>query len=111
MCLFCHFVCCRTEFAKFVHVDDGKGFELATTFTGADIVRNFEDYGQLEGEMMEFIVSSIKSDPTSNHVFASGKRVLLSSYFAAVKCFCSELFLYYLVYYSYMCLVMYTVSY
>ena len=71
-------------FAKFVHSDDGKGNQIATTFTGADLARNFEDYGQLEGEVMEFIVSSIKSDPTSNHVFASGKRVLLSSYFATV---------------------------
>ena len=58
--------------------------KLQPLFTGADLARNFEDYGQLEGEVMEFIVSSIKSDPTCNHVFASGKRVLLSSYFLTV---------------------------
>ena len=33
---------------------------------------------------MEFVISSFNSDATMSHVFASGKRVLLSSYFVAV---------------------------
>jgi hypothetical protein len=37
--------------------------------------------------LMDFIINSLKVDPSSNHVFASGNRVLLSSYFAAVMCF------------------------
>jgi hypothetical protein len=37
--------------------------------------------------LMDFIINSLKVDPSSNHVFASGNRVLLSSHFAAVMCF------------------------
>ena len=33
---------------------------------------------------MDFVISSFNSDATMSHVFASGKHVLLSSYFVAV---------------------------
>jgi len=33
---------------------------------------------------MDFVISSFNSDATMSHVFASRKRVLLSSYFVAV---------------------------
>jgi hypothetical protein len=61
--------------------------------------------------VMEFIVSSIKSDPTSNHIFASGKRVLLRSYFATVKSFLFCPFSFIIIFYfSFLFLVMYTIS-
>jgi hypothetical protein len=52
--------------------------------SGKDLSSAFDDLGEFEGEMMDFVISQWKSDPTVNHVFASGSRVLLSPYFLTV---------------------------
>jgi hypothetical protein len=52
--------------------------------SGKDLSSAFDDLGEFEGEMMDFVVSQWKSDPTVNHVFASESHVLLSPYFLTV---------------------------
>jgi hypothetical protein len=52
--------------------------------SGKFLPSTFDDLGEFEGEMMDFVISQWKSDPTLNHVFASESRVLLSPYFLMV---------------------------
>jgi hypothetical protein len=52
--------------------------------TGNDLFLAFGPFGQLEGEMMNFIINQWKADPARNHVFSSGSRVILPSYFLTV---------------------------
>ena len=52
--------------------------------TGKDFHLAFGPLGQLEGEMMNIVIDNWKSDPLRNHVFVSGRRVLLPSYFLTV---------------------------
>lgn len=61
------------------------GEDVDTQFEGRDLVRAFDDIGEFEGEMIDFIISHWKSDPTMNQAFASGSRVLLSPYFLTVN--------------------------
>ena len=64
---------------------DSWGDSIETQFTGNDLAKAFDEFGELEGEMMDVIISAWKADPLRNHVFASGKHVLLTPNFLAVR--------------------------
>ena len=64
---------------------DSWGDSIETQFTGNELAKAFDEFGELEGEMMDVIISAWKADPLRNHVFASGQRVLLSPNFLSVR--------------------------
>lgn len=67
-----------------MHGKDSFGDDYETELTGKDFLEAFGAGGQLEGEMMNFLIHQWKADPIRNHVFASGTRVLLPAYFLTV---------------------------
>jgi hypothetical protein len=73
------------NYCRFVHGKDTFGDDIESLFTGKELAKAFGDLGELEGEMMSYIICQWKEDPTQNHVFASGTRVLLSPYFLTVN--------------------------
>jgi hypothetical protein len=92
--LICCFCPCSKILCDFDHGTDSTGAIVPMKFAGKDFVCNFDDYQQLRGEMMHYVISQWKSDPLKNAVFASGSHVLLSPYFISVifsffKCTCS----------------------
>ena len=68
------------------------GDELETIFTLDDLAKVFDEYGEIEGELMGFIISHWDVDNTYNHSYASGTRVLLSPYFMMVTIYILSLF-------------------
>ena len=79
------FLYCRTHFCQFFHYVDSFGDSIETQFNGKDLVKAFDEFGELEGEMMDVIISAWKADPLRNHVFASGSRVLFGTNFLTVR--------------------------
>ena len=75
---------CRYDICRFVHAKDSWGDDIDTTMTSDELARAFDDLGQIEGDIIDQVIKSWKSDPTTNHVFASGSRVLFSPYFVTV---------------------------
>ncbi|KAM0902651.1 hypothetical protein ACQ4PT_019177 [Festuca glaucescens] len=69
------------NYCRFVHGKDTFGDDIESLFTGEELATAFGALGELEGEMMSYIICQWKEDPTQNHVFASGTRVLLPPYF------------------------------
>ena len=64
---------------------DSWGDSIETQFNGNELAKAFDEFGELEGEMMDVIISSWKAGPLRNHVFASGQHVLLSPNFLQVR--------------------------
>ena len=59
-----------------------------TEITGKELARVFDEFGQIDGELMEIIIRNWKIDNTYSHMFDSRTRVLLSPYFIMVINFC-----------------------
>lgn len=79
------FLYCSAYFCRFFHYVDTFGDSVETQFHGKELAKAFDEFGELEGEMMDLIISAWKADPLMNHVFASGSRVLLSPNFLTVR--------------------------
>ena len=47
---------------------DSWGDSIETQFTGNELAKAFDEFGELEGEMMDVIISTWKADPLRNHV-------------------------------------------
>lgn len=75
---------CSQVYLSLFHGKDSFGDNYETKMTGKDFHLAFGPLGQLEGEMMNIVIDNWKSDPLRNHVFVSGRRVLLPSYFLTV---------------------------
>ena len=78
---------------RFVHGVTRDGDELEIIFTFDDLAKVFDEYSEIECELMGFIISHWKVDNTYNHSYASGTRVLLSPYFMTVTIYILSLFL------------------
>lgn len=76
---------CSKVFCKFLHGKFSDGVDFYTEITGSDLAKAFDDCGEFEGEMMDFLISHWKADPSMNHAFDSGARVLMSPYFLTVQ--------------------------
>jgi hypothetical protein len=89
-----------------VHGRDSSGDNVESTFDGKELVAAFDEGGQFTGEMMDYVISNWKADPSRNHVFESGSRVLLSPYFLSVNLLmltCLILFLSFIFCFNYLC--------
>jgi hypothetical protein len=75
---------CGHVFLRLFLGKDSFGDDYETELNGKDLFLAFGPLGQLEGEMMNFIINQWKADPARNHVFSSGSRVILPSYFLTV---------------------------
>lgn len=76
---------CSKVFCKFLHGKFSDGVDVDTEIKGNDLAKAFDDCGEFEGEMMDFLISHWKADPSMNHAFDSGSRVLMSPYFLTVQ--------------------------
>ena len=61
------------------------GEVVETTFTCGELAAMFSEFGQIEGELMGFVPSHWKIDPTYNHVYGTADRVLLMPHFVTVR--------------------------
>jgi hypothetical protein len=68
-----------------VYGRDSSGDNVESTFDGKELEGAFDEGGQFTCEMMDYVISNWKVDPSRNHVFESGSRVLLSPYFLPVN--------------------------
>jgi len=61
------------------------GQVLESTFTCGHLAAMFDEYGQIEGELMGFVMRYWKIDSSYNQVYGSGERVVLSPHFVTVS--------------------------
>ena len=61
------------------------GAVVETTFTCGELASMFDEFGQIEGELMGIVMRHWKIDPSYNHVYGSADRVLLSPHFVTVS--------------------------
>ena len=57
---------------------------IDTEITGENLASVFDEFGQIEGELMEIIMRNWKFDNTYSHMFDSCTRIILSPYFITV---------------------------
>ena len=58
--------------------------DIDTQITGKELATVFDEFGQIEGELMEIIIRNWKIDNTYIHMFDSCTRLLLRPYFIMV---------------------------
>jgi hypothetical protein len=68
-----------------VHGCDSSGDNVESTFDAKELAGTFDEGGQFTSEMMDYVISNWKANPSRNHVFESGSHVLLSLYFLPVN--------------------------
>ena len=90
---------CSKIICRFIHDVDPDGDVLETTFSCGDLAIVFGEFGEIEGELMGYIMSHWKIDSTYNHVYGNATRVLLSPYFMTVSRYVLLYFQFHLPYY------------
>ena len=63
-----------TVFCHFIHGTYEDGSVVDTTFTGDDLFKAFHEFGELEGDLMDFVIRQWKVDDVYNHMFGSTTR-------------------------------------
>ena len=61
------------------------GQVVESTFTCGELAQMFDEFGQIEGELMGFVMRHWKIDSSYSHVYGSADRVLLSPHFVTVS--------------------------
>ena len=70
---------------RFDHWVTPEGQVVESSYTCGELAAMFGEFGQIEGELMGFIMRHWKIDSTYNHVYGSANRVLLSPHFLSVS--------------------------